>query len=209
MTKYKTEQEEFWAGKFGDDYSIRNFSKNLIALNLSLFSRIFSRIGPVDSLIEFGSNIGLNLFAIKQLQPNVELSAIEINHSAILKMKELLDDQVKVYEQSILDFVSDEKRDVVLIKGVLIHINPDELDNVYSSLYSTSKKYIVIAEYYNTTPVMVKYWENSDKLFKRDFCGEIMEKYPDLMLVDYGFVYHADPQYPKVDEFNWFILEKK
>lgn len=208
MKKYKTEQEEFWAGKFGDDYSVRNYSKKIIASNLNLFSKIFSRMEPVNSVIEFGSNIGLNLFAINQLEPDLDLSAIEINHSAVSKMKELLNGQVNIYEQSILDFTPDEKRDVVLIKGVLIHINPEELENVYSSLYETTKKYLIIAEYYNPTPVMVNYRGNSDKLFKRDFCGEIMKKYPDLKLVDYGFVYHADPQFP-ADDFNWFLLEKK
>lgn len=40
MKKFKTEQEEFWAGKFGDDYIRRNRSKEIIAGNINLFSTV-------------------------------------------------------------------------------------------------------------------------------------------------------------------------
>lgn len=38
---YKTEQENFWSGEFGDSYVDRNFSGKLIASNVSIFSKIF------------------------------------------------------------------------------------------------------------------------------------------------------------------------
>ncbi len=47
----------------------------------------------------------------------------------------------------------------------------------------------------------------SNKLFKRDFAGEMLDKYPDLQLVDYGFVYHNDNSFPQ-DDINWFLLKK-
>ena len=34
-----------------------------------------------------------------------------------------------------------------------------------------------------------------------------MKKFPSLRLVDYGFFYHNDNNYP-VDDINWFLLEK-
>ena len=37
--KYKTEQEEFWAGNFGDEYIQRNQGDKLLASNLALFSK--------------------------------------------------------------------------------------------------------------------------------------------------------------------------
>ena len=46
------------------------------------------------------------------------------------------------------------------------------------------------------------------KLFKRDFAGELLDAFPSLDLVDYGFVYHRDPNFPQ-DDMNWFLLEKK
>lgn len=45
-------------------------------------------------------------------------------------------------------------------------------------------------------------------LFKRDFAGEMLEKYQDLQLVDYGFVYHGDANFPQ-DDLTWFLLEKQ
>ena len=94
-----------------------------------------------------------------------------------------------------------------MICGVLIHINPDELQTVYEKLYESSNKYILISEYYNPTPVEVSYRGNLNRLFKRDFAGEMMDKYPDLKLVDYGFRYHRDNMFP-MDDSTWFILEK-
>ena len=79
---FKTEQETFWAGEFGDEYLARNQGEKLIAGNLALFTKILSSASSIRSAIEFGSNIGLNLLAIRQLLPDVDLSAIEINLNA-------------------------------------------------------------------------------------------------------------------------------
>jgi pseudaminic acid biosynthesis-associated methylase len=94
-----------------------------------------------------------------------------------------------------------------MIKGVLIHINPDMLESVYAKLYDSSNKYILIAEYYNPTPVSISYRGHNDRLFKRDFAGEMLDKYNDLRLTDYGFLYHRD-NYFLQDDINWFLLEK-
>lgn len=205
MKKYKTEQEEFWAGKFGDEYLIRNENAKILAGNLNLFSRIIKNTRDIGSVIEFGSNIGLNLRAIKTLLPIVEISAVEINTQAVRKLKKI--ECLKIYHQSVLEFNPDYERDFVLIKGVLIHINPDMLPIVYDLLYRTSKRYICIAEYYNPVPVSVTYRGHRDKLFKRDFAGEIMDRFNNVRLLDYGFTYHRDNYY-EYDDTNWFLLEK-
>ena len=41
---YKTEQEKFWAGEFGDDYIERNKSAALAASNLNFFSNCLNRV---------------------------------------------------------------------------------------------------------------------------------------------------------------------
>lgn len=94
-----------------------------------------------------------------------------------------------------------------MIKGVLIHIDPDMLDTVYEKLYQASNRLILICEYYNSTPVSISYRGHADRLFKRDFAGEMLEKYPDLMLVDYGFSYRRDPAFPQ-DDITWFLMQK-
>jgi len=202
---YKTEQEDFWAGEFGNDYINRNNDAALVAANLALFAKVFQSIRPVASVIEFGANIGLNLRAIHALLPQAQLAAIEINSNAVQELKK--NKALTVYHASILDFKQDDTRDFVFIKGVLIHINPDVLVDVYEKLYQASHQYILVAEYYNPSPVEVEYRGHSGKLFKRDFAGEMLDIYPDLKLVDYGFIYHRDENFEQ-DDTNWFLLEK-
>ncbi len=202
---FKTAQEKFWAGKFGDDYINRNFDAKIIAGNISMFSKVLKNTKDINSIIEYGPNIGLNLIALKTLIPQSKLSGVEINEKAVKILSENKD--IKVYHKSILEFKSAAKWDFVLVKGVLIHINPQELKTVYDLLYKTSKKYICIVEYYNPKPVALDYRGNKDKLFKRDFAGEMLNEYKDLKLIDYGFSYHLDNNFPQ-DDLNWFLLEK-
>lgn len=206
MEKYTTEQENFWAGEFGDNYIQRNQDKLLVASNIAMFSKVFQKAQNVDSVIEFGSNIGLNLIAINQLLPNVKRSAIEINPKAVKELEKLKLDEI--FPMSILDFNDTQKKDFVFTKGVLIHINPEALPKVYETMYNTSKKYICMIEYYNPSPLELPYRGHSQKMYKRDFAGEIMKKYPDLKLVDYGFFYHNDPCHDQED-MTWFLMEKK
>ena len=89
----------------------------------------------------------------------------------------------------------------------MIHINPDDLQKVYEVMYKLSKKYICVAEYYNPSPMAIEYRGEKNKLFKRDFAGELIDKYKDLELIDYGFKYRRDNSYPQ-DDITWFLLKK-
>ena len=203
---YNTEQEQFWADNFGNDYIGRNQSDQLLASNLSFFGGALKRCGRINSCIEFGPNIGMNLKALKFLYPNIWLRGIEINPNAGELLKKLIgEDNVKI--GSIFDEKFTEKADITLIKGVLIHINPDKLQLVYQQLYNSSNKYILIAEYYNPVPVSINYRGHDDRLFKRDFAGEFLDKYTDCKLIDYGFLYKRDPAFPQ-DDITWFLIEK-
>jgi spore coat polysaccharide biosynthesis protein SpsF len=181
-----------------------------LASNIALFADVFKRIPKLNSVIEFGANIGLNLRALDLLHPGQEQVAVEINESAAKKINDTLPN-AKVFNLAISDFDSGMLRngpcDLALIKGVLIHINPDQLKMVYKKLYESTKKFILICEYYNPKPDTVTYRGHSDKLFRRDFAGEMLDIYSDLKLVNYGFAYHRDPSFPQ-DDTTWFLLEK-
>ena len=41
MKEFKTDQEQFWAEEFGDDYIDRNQKQKTIAANTNLFSKVF------------------------------------------------------------------------------------------------------------------------------------------------------------------------
>lgn len=205
-TKFKTPQEEFWAGEFGTDYIGRNNSEELLASNLNFFTKALKQAGRLTSCLEFGANIGMNLKALQLLYPGMHLKAIEINADAAQQLTSLIGES-HVFEGSIFEYPVATKVDLSLIKGVLIHIDPDLLDTVYEKLYQASNRLILICEYYNPTPVSISYRGHADRLFKRDFAGEMLEKYPDLMLVDYGFSYRRDPAFPQ-DDITWFLMQK-
>jgi len=200
------EQEAFWAGEFGDTYIKRNQGKNLLASNLNFFSKSLLSTNNLNSCIEFGANIGMNLKALQLLYPNIELNAIEINKEAAEELTSLVN-RKNLFQGSISNYDPVRKFDLVITKGVLIHINPDQLMNVYNKLVASSKRYILVAEYYNPSPVAIPYRGHTEKLFKRDFAGEMMDNFSELSLKDYGFVYHRDPTFPQ-DDISWFLLEK-
>jgi pseudaminic acid biosynthesis-associated methylase len=203
---YSTDQENFWAQEFGDSYIERNKSEELLASNVSFFAQVFKKAQPIESLVELGANIGMNIGALSVLFPNTRFAAVEINDRAASELTAAYP-ETKVYNESILDFTPDLVWDVALVKGVLIHLNPETLPMVYEKLSKIASKYVVIAEYYNPTPVALSYRGHSDRLFKRDFAGEFLDSQTDFRLLDYGFSYHRDELFPQ-DDINWFLLQK-
>ncbi len=201
----KNSQENFWSGKFGTDYINRNTEKKLNLSNYYFFKKILEKIN-FSSIIEFGSNIGANITAIKKLNRKIKkVSAIEINQKASELLKKNHKDVI-VHHTNIASFEPNGQFDLVLCKGILIHINPNQLNKVYEKIYKSSKKYILLAEYYSSKPVKIIYRNHEEKLFKRDFAGELLQKYKKLKLVNYGFSYHKD-KYPQ-DDITWFLLKK-
>lgn len=204
---FKTEQELFWAGEFGTEYIERNRGDALLASNLNFFTHALRNAGKFSSCVEFGANIGMNLKALKLLHPALKLQGVEINADAAAQLCEVIGEQ-NVFCQSIFDWTPKSQVELTLIKGVLIHINPDKLKEVYQALYQASSRYVLLCEYYNPVPVTLNYRGHENRLFKRDFAGEMMELYPDLHLIDYGFSYRRDPVFPQ-DDITWFLMEKK
>ena len=202
---FSTEQEAFWAGRFGDEYLARNAGGDLIAARKALWTAALARADNIQSICEFGANIGLNLIGLRQSLPTAHLSAIEINPQAVARLAHY--DWLEVFAGSILTPQLPAPVDLTFTCGVLIHIAPDALDAAYQNLYDGSRRYIAIAEYYNPTPVTVPYRGHADRLFKRDFAGDMLERFSDLRLCDYGFRYHRDPTHP-VDDLTWFLMEK-
>jgi pseudaminic acid biosynthesis-associated methylase len=205
MSLEQTSQESLWAGDFGRDYAARNRGEDLVASNLALFERVLSRTQGVSSVLELGCNIGNNLRALRSLLPDATLRGVEINADAAAEVTAWGEAEIDV--ASIIGYTAPEPVDLAFTKGVLIHINPDRLAGVYTSLTSASSRYVMVCEYYNPSPVEVHYRGHDHALFKRDFAGEILDATPGLSLVDYGFTYHRDPVHP-LDDSTWFLMER-
>jgi pseudaminic acid biosynthesis-associated methylase len=203
---YATPQEQFWAGEFGTAYIERNQGDKLLAANLDFFVKSLHQTRQLKSCIEFGANIGMNLKALNLLFPGLQAHGIEINSDAAAQLAHTIP-AAHVYNQSILGFNETRNWDLALIKGVLIHLNPEVLPAVYDKLVAATGRYLLVAEYYNPSPVTINYRGHTDRLFKRDFAGEIMDRHPHMQLLDYGFSYRRDPNFPQ-DDITWFLMEK-
>ena len=201
--KLKTEQENFWQKKFGDNYSKRNLKRNNRILSIG--RELITNKVQLSSAIELGCNVGYNLDALKKIYPNIQTYGVEINKKAYLICKK----KHPCSNTSLLEFISKKRFDLVFTCGVLIHQNPKSLKKIYSKLYNLSKKYIYIEEYFNLTPVSILYRGNDERLFKRDFAKEIWQLYPKLKIIDYGFHWKEDPYLKdNCDNNNWFLFKK-
>jgi pseudaminic acid biosynthesis-associated methylase len=123
---FRTPQEDFWAGEFADKYLQRNPTQDLLPSNISLFADALKSARNLSSVIEFGANIGNNLKALKALYPKIDQYGIEINVEASKELEKVIPKN-NIHNSSILEFIPHKKWDLVLIKGVLIHINPEYL----------------------------------------------------------------------------------
>ncbi len=208
---FKTIQEDFWTSEFASGYMQRNNIDDKICnvpSRINFFKEVIDKTHDLQSVIEFGANIGLNILALKKLKPTLSITALEINSNACESLKTI--PNINVINESIVDAAPEKvgKYDLTFTSGVLIHINPEELDKSYNLLYECSNKYILVAEYYSPKPVMIPYHGKDNVLFKRDFAGELLDRYNKLKLVDYGFKYHRDNCFP-LGDLTWFLLEKQ
>jgi len=142
---------------------------------------------------------------LNRINKNFYLRGYEINAKAAETARK--ENIGEILNTTVVESLDQSKKfDLTFTKGVLIHINPDLLPVVYQNLYDLSNKYIMVCEYYNPTPVSIEYRGNHNKLFKRDFAGELIDKF-NLKLIDYGFNYRREKYFPN-DDATWFLLEK-
>jgi len=193
---------EYWAGKDGDAYHQRQTVTD--QANVRYFANALAQHDPA-SAIELGCGDGRNMKALLQLHPLMRFVGVDVNLGALKQAAE--------YGCTVGMSAADPKihaavmpADLVYTKGVLIHIPPDQLPAVYDNIYHLSNDLILIGEYYAPQRTEILYRGQTGKLWKADFAGELMDFYPDLTLVDYGFHYHRD-RYPQ-DDITWFLLRK-
>lgn len=203
--------EQFWAGEFGDEYAKRNATSDVgsIESNTALFERVLQKVARphLHSAIEFGAGVGYNLEALHRILPGITLSAVELNERSANRIPCNVRSPVYIYQESVVNpAIKVYPHDLAFTKGLLIHVSPDELPSVYRNLYEASNRYVLVCEYYCPSPRMIPYRGHNDRLWARDFAGEMMRAHP-LKLLDYGFVSKYD-EHPQ-DDLSWFLMEKK
>lgn len=195
-------QETYWSGPQGSAYQTRQSLP--LANRKAMFSRIMASALGVKSVIEFGAGRGENLQALRQIMPFLNLTGVEINNAAFLELKKVAD---LAFHGSVIEFPSSGEWDMAMTRGLLIHIPPEELQRAYKSLYQAAKKYICIAEYHSPRFEEIPYHGEMGKLWKGPYAEQMLDRFPDLKVRDYGFIWSRDPLYPQGD-VSWFLLEK-
>lgn len=196
-----TDQEEHWKGEAGDAYHQRSPGDEESNYHFFRAALRNSDLKYDCSIIEFGCGTGANLRALQRLYSYPKLTGVEINRKAIEQMPSY----AMAVRASVLDWEPDDEWQLVFTKGLLIHIAPADLPEAYATLATASNRYVLMAEYYCPTSRMIHYRGEDDRLWARDFAGEMMKAH-NLRLVDYGFVskYDKHPQ----DDLTWWLLEK-
>jgi pseudaminic acid biosynthesis-associated methylase len=204
-------QSSFWK-KSSYNYSKKKTNSFLswkIKHGSSFFKKILKITKP-KSILEVGSNIGLNIHYIRQIDKDkkIKIDAIEINEkvASVLSSKKFLKVN-SVINDDFLTYKSKNKYDLVYTVGVLIHISPKNINKAINKIISMSKKYILVVEYFSHKPVEVKnYKGKKNLLFKRDF-GKLFNDKKNLICVDYGFLWQEKEKV--FDNLNWWIFKKK
>jgi len=194
---------QYWTGPEGDDYHKRQQVTD--KANVNYFARALNHYDPA-SAIELGCGDGRNMKALLQLHPLMRITGVDVNDSALQKAAEYGRPVKMSADDPVLPAMLVSAADLVYTKGLLIHIPPEQLPQVYDNLYHLSNHLILIGEYYSPRREHLHYRGEPGKLWKADFAGELMDRFPDLKLIDYGFHYHRD-FYPQ-DDITWFVMRK-
>jgi pseudaminic acid biosynthesis-associated methylase len=200
------EQENFWANQYALSYINKNGSfdkqKGIKAWRLML-----SKAENVESVLECGCNIGRNIELISSVLPAARKSIIEVSKAAY----EVASKRYSLHEGfngTIVDSNLNDKYDLVFTCGVLIHIHPDNLLENMKVMASYSNRYMLIAEYFNRTPVSLEYQGQKEKLFKSDFGKRFLENF-NFNCIDYGFLWGHEFDVAGFDDITWWLFEKK
>jgi pseudaminic acid biosynthesis-associated methylase len=197
------EQEAFWSGAFGDSYNLRNSPS--IEVRMRFFERALAKAKDFPTAIEIGANKGANLIALRRVFEGIRLAGIEINEAAVNELRKIPD--IWVIHGSALSYIPIVASHLSLSMGWLIHVGPEDLPKAYDLLHAASQRYILLAEYFASSPTPVFYRGHENRLWRRDFAGEMLDRFPDLKIVDYGFNWRRDPVTP-LDDVSWFLMEK-
>jgi pseudaminic acid biosynthesis-associated methylase len=201
------EQEAFWINDIAEDYLTSNDSFDLEG-SMTAWRKMLGGIGVsrVNSFLECGSNVGRNLHTLKQVLPGCDQGLIELSPAAFAVAVERYS-PLYAYNGAIKNSAFPVKFDLVFSMGVLIHVNPEELVQTMTKMFEHSKRYILIGEYFNRTPVSIPYRGSQDKLFKRDFGRLFLENF-DCKLVDYGFLWGYEFDDAGFDDITYWLFEK-
>ncbi|HKZ39940.1 MAG TPA: pseudaminic acid biosynthesis-associated methylase [Candidatus Hodarchaeales archaeon] len=197
-----TEQMKVWAGQFGQEYTDRNpqtvedmdklYRTSFGTTRTAMNQRFVGNLDRSVKILEIGSNVGTQLQCLQNMG-FTNLYGLELQPYAV-EISKSRTTGVNIIQASALDVpFRSEYFDVVFTSGVLIHISPKTIDNALTEIFRCSKKLIWGFEYFAETHIMVRYRGQDNLLWKGDFAGMFLKRYPSLRIVQAEkFKYLAD-----------------
>ena len=187
-----TEQENFWSGEFGQEYTDRNtrdraewddfYTQNWGLTKSEMNARFATGWSSETRILEVGCNTGMQLRGLQDAG-FTNLYGIELQPYAVEKAKQTTKN-INIIQGSGFDLpFRDAFFDVVCTNGVLIHIAPDDLPKIMDEMVRCSSRYIWGFEYYSPDLTGIPYRGNQGFLWKADYAGLFQQRHPSLKLV--------------------------
>lgn len=199
-----TQQEEFWSGDFGREYTDRN-SRPLAEWNefyrsiygttkLEINAEFLGDLPRNARILEVGCNTGMQLVGL-QAAGFEQLYGIELQAYAVEKARDFVRG-VNILQGSGFDLpFKDGYFDLVCTNGVLIHIAPADLPRIMGEMVRCSGRYIMGYEYYAPETTAINYRGNEGFLWKANFAQLFLNNFPELRLVKqrlYSYINDAE-----------------
>ena len=177
--------ENLWAGPFGDAYVKRNAD---VGDGRELFWNGFLERYSVANALEVGCNVGANLQWIAKHVGPTHAYGVDVNEGALEILHRRLPGVNAISTPARQLPFRDRWFDLVFTCGVLIHQPESTLPLVMSEIVRVSRKFVLAVEYHADDIVEVPYRRQRGALFKRDYRRRYQELFPELELLDGGFL---------------------
>ena len=197
-----TRLEKLWAGEFGDGYIERNADAQ--RGRRDFWAQELAKLG-VRSALEVGCNVGGNLRWIAEAIGAENTAGVDINAKAVEILREELPGVRAEHASALALPFADGEFDLVFTTGVLIHQDPADLEGVMGEIVRCSSRYVLCGEYYAEELTEVPYRGQEGALFKQDYGALYQRLFPELELVDEGFLARGEGTW---DDVTWWTFRK-
>jgi spore coat polysaccharide biosynthesis protein SpsF len=181
--------EQLWSGEFGTEYLSRN--PVTTEARRAFWQMLLTRY-PASSVLEVGCNLGANLRPIRASRPGARIAGIDINPLALATLHSELPSVALARAAARRLPFHDASHELVFTCGVLIHQPPEVLPHVMREIVRCSARYVLCAEYFAEDWQEMPYRGQERALFKGDFGREYLRLFPELRLLDTGFLPKAE-----------------
>lgn len=196
-----TRVEALWASGFGDDYLVRN--ADVGAPRAGFWDAFMDRY-PARRALEVGCTQGDNLVHLTRHTHAEDVWGLDINTTVLDALRRNAPGVNAVWGSARSLPFRDGWFDLTFTVGLLIH-QPDEiLPLVMSELVRTSRRWVMCGEYHADQPTEIVYRGHEGILFKRDYGRLYAELFPELTLVEEGFLTKEDG----FDRVTYHVFEK-